>query len=241
MQPMPLNDDLPQPWASVPGEVPAEELKLSKPICKVCNRALSDDDAYPLDGEIYCWDHYPSSEVPKVEEQPAESPAEDPQAQEEPAPELITEAAPEKKKLDLSVILENSAEALGYSEEYIQQVYDSAVLAVEKLENRINRDREKLIEKRELVEELGRKFSFVTRTRDDLKGYVQGSLPLKFDDAPTGDPGSEVQASAEISGPAPEETSQEAPGAEELCEPEPELNIVTGLPEGEIPEDDVPF
>lgn len=206
VQPKPLNDDLPQPWASVPGEVAVEQPKLSKPICKVCSRALSDDDAYPQDGDIYCWDHYPSSEVQKAEEQPAE--AAQAEAQEEPVPEPVVSATPEKRKLDLSVILENSAEALGYSEEYIQRAYDTGVSEVSKLEDKINKLRERLIDRRDFVEELGRKFSFVKQAKEDLGGYVQGSLPLKFDDTPSGEPENGAQACVEISEPAQAEESE---------------------------------
>lgn len=246
VQPKPLNDDLPQPWASVPGEVAVEQPKLSKPICNVCSRALSDDDAYPQDGEIYCWDHYPSSEKPKAPEQPAEESAEAPQVegQEEPVPEPVVSATPEKKKLDLSVILENSAEALGYSEEYIQRAYDTGVSEVSKLEDKINKLRERLIDRRDFVEELGRKFSFVKQAKEDLGGYVQGSLPLKFDDTPSGEPENGAQACAEITDPAEESevreevsyadsvefyASQEAAQKEELSESEKALNEVINV------------
>lgn len=221
VQPKPLNDELPQPWASVPGEVvepPQEE------------------------------------QIEELVEQPAEV-----EIQEEPeaAPEPVADEKPPVKR-ELSEVLKETLEAMGYSEEYIKKVYDEKRLEEEKIEKKVNDWRGKLIAVREIIAEIEERFVFVKEARKNLDGYVQGELGLVFDEEPApADPPVEPEACAEIAEDPDESNNQTDTAAapteniqidpefaqveEELSESEKALSEVIDALGGEMPEDDVPF
>lgn len=174
VQPKPLNDDLPQPWASVPGEV----------------------------------------EEPPQEEQAEEMVEQSAETEDE----VVKECGmgDERKFLNLSALLEESFKAMNFSEEYIRKVYQTAVSEANKLEDKINNLREKLISKRELIDEISENFDFVKVAKDNLSDYAQLELGLVFDEEPT-----KTSAEAQEDPVEPEACAEiaEAVPAEELSEP----------------------
>lgn len=292
VQPQPLNDELPQPWASVPGEVPAEEqsqatkctacgveltgseyyfkngerscwysvkgnayckkcyptaseellntiegqpmpaeeLPLDALKCKICGKTITDDDVHLSGEEPYCWDHYPMDEAAPVEAPQAETPT-------EPQTELPIEPAAEVKppvKRELSEVLQETLQAMNYSEDYIRKVYETAVLELGKIEDKIASWQEKRFVKKELIAEIEEHFSFVKVARENLDAFTQLQLGLVFDEEPapvTADPPVEPEVCAEIAEAAP---------AEELSESEKALTELISALGGES-EEDAPF
>ncbi|MGV8123113.1 MAG: hypothetical protein AB2L14_25400 [Candidatus Xenobiia bacterium LiM19] len=190
----------------------------------------------------------PGEEVEPPQEEQAEELVEQPaeaEIQEEPeaTPEVIAEEKPPVKR-ELSEVLKETLEAMGYSEEYIKKVYDEKRLEEEKIEKKVNDWRGKLIAVREIIAEIEERFAFVKEARKNLDGYVQGELGLVFDEEPTKTSAEaqkvpvEPEACTEIAEEAPVEEPAQA--EEELSESEQALNEVIDALGGE-PEDDVPF
>jgi hypothetical protein len=244
-------------------EEPAQERPLMKPACKVCGKILAEDDVFPENGETYCWSHYPSRQEITAELEAATERLAAEKAQAEPAPvteapqeeapagpqaELPTEPAIEKSpvKRELSEVLQETLEAMGYSEDYIRKVYETAVLELGKIEDKIASWSEKRFAKKELIAEIEEHFSFVRVAKENLSGYVQGKLGLVFDEEPAPeDLPVEPEACAEIAEAAPAEELpelQEPVQEEELSESEKALGeLIDALDAEAGNEEDAPF